>query len=507
MKRGWAAGGLLLLGVLAMWWGLAAARVPAPPDPSGQPSAVVLHLAAAYRRARMWPRSAEALGALGMAYHADLLPDRAAQAYERAALLDPRDWRWPYYLALVETDHGNTEAAVGRLHDVVSLQPDLALAWWRLGEAEFKRGRFDAAIAAADHALASRAGWAPAWPGGRPARPETIQVSAYASLSRARSALALDDFHTAARVLEALVAANPRFSAARRLLADAADRLGHSDEAEHQRRLASRSRAATAPIDPMIDALAEASRSSTFLLKEAGITDLRVDGGWREHLVRLALDADPSSPEVVYELATVLHQRGRHGEALVQFQRYRGLVPGDDQVLTQIGRCLGDVGRFNEGETWLRRALEWSDDAVTLYDLGFVLEGQGRAAEAMVAYRRALARDPNHAPAHTNLAAMLAQQGRTREALAHFVEAARVTPDDPDAHNNLGSVLAQIGQRDRAHAELLATIALEPKHADAHANLGVLLLRDGRADEARRHFEAALEANPNQRVARVALGR
>jgi len=257
----------------------------------------------------------------------------------------------------------------------------------------------------------------------------------------------------------------------------------------------------------MIDALAEESRSSSFLLKEAGVTDLRVDGVWREHLVRRALDAEPSSPEAVYELATLLHQLGRHGEALVQFQRYRELVPGDDQVFTQIGRCFSDVAKFTEAETWLRRALEWSDDAVTLYDLGFVLEGQGRAAEAMDAYRRALARDPNHAPAHTNLAAMLAHQGRVAEALAHFVEAVRVTPEDPDAHNNLGSVLVQIGQLDRARAELLAAIALEPKHADAHANLGVLLLRDGRAEEARRHFEAALEANPEQTVARAALGR
>ena len=504
MKKAVAGGVIVLITGLASWWLVAAARVPALPALAGQPLPVVEHLTAAYEHARAHPTDAEALGSLGMAYHADLFPDRAVEAYRLAERFDPSDWRWPYYMSLIAADRGHARDAADRLRRVVALQPDLALAWWRLGDAEFKDGRYDAAVAAYDRARVVKATPSPAR-GGGPSRRETLPVSVYASLHRARVALVRGELPAAAELLETLVAAYPRFGPARRLLGDADEQLGRSDEAERQRRLAARSRTAAAPADPMVDALAEESRSSTFLLKEAGVTDLRADGVWREHLVRRALETNADSPEVVYELATLLHQRGRHDEALVLFQRYRDLVPDDDQVLTQIGRCLGDVGRWAEAERSLRRALESSDEAVTFYDLGFVLEGQGRRVEAAAAYRRALALDPGHASAHTNLAAMLAHDGHAAEALTHFAEAARVAPDDPDVHNNLGGVLAQMGQLNRARAEWLAAIDLEPSHADAHANLGVLLQREGRTAEARKEFEAALRANPQQAVARKAL--
>jgi tetratricopeptide (TPR) repeat protein len=57
------------------------------------------------------------------------------------------------------------------------------------------------------------------------------------------------------------------------------------------------------------------------------------------------------------------------------------------------------------------------------FNLGVAIEDQGRAAEAIAAYREAVAREPDLADAHYNLAGLLGKAGdvrSTREALRHL---------------------------------------------------------------------------------------
>ena len=90
------------------------------PDVAGQPAAVVQHLVDADRLARRSPTSAGAVGALGIAYHADLFYAPAAQAYRVAVDLDPDEWRWAYYLALVHLERGEAVQAADRLRAIVT---------------------------------------------------------------------------------------------------------------------------------------------------------------------------------------------------------------------------------------------------------------------------------------------------------------------------------------------------------------------------------------------------
>ena len=101
----------------------AAAMLPPLPDLAGQPPAVVEHLRNADAQARRDPASADAVGALGMAYHADLFYDAAADAYRAAAGLSPGDWRWSYSLVLVHLERGEAAEAAARLREIVAVQP------------------------------------------------------------------------------------------------------------------------------------------------------------------------------------------------------------------------------------------------------------------------------------------------------------------------------------------------------------------------------------------------
>jgi tetratricopeptide (TPR) repeat protein len=480
----------------------AAARLPSLPDVTGQPPAVVEHLRRADLLARRRPTSADVVGALGMAYHADLFYAPAAAAYRVAVDLAPDDSRWAYYLALLHLERGEGEPAAARLRSIVAARPDVALAWLRLGDAEFKRARYQeadrayarAVLAPADGAIAADA---PA------ARRGRVPIAAYAALGRARVALQQGQVDLARQALEPVGAEASQFGAAHRLLADIYHRLGREHDASVQLARAAALPAYNVPPDGMVDALARESRSRVLLLKQASAADLVRDGPWREYLIRRALEFDGRNPDVVYEMGALLQQLKRPEEALAYFNRHLDMVSDDLQTLVQIGKCYVDLGRFADAEAVLRRAVSGADDAVGFYNLGYVLEQRGGAAEAEHLYERALELNPGLAGAHTNLGAALARQGRFAEAFSHFTEAVRLEPGNPAAYNNLGGLFLQQRQFAVASRHFRSALELNPQHADAHANLGAALAQQGLFDEAIREFDETLRIDPSHAAARA----
>jgi tetratricopeptide (TPR) repeat protein len=501
---------MVLLGsVTAIWIGVyvraravAVARLPPMADVAGHPPSVVDHLHQADLRARSNPTSADVVGALGTAYHADLFYAPAAEAYRLAGELDRRDWRWPYYLVLIQLERGEAEQAVDGLTAIVATQPDFALAWLRLGDADFKRAHYKEADEAYVHAAVARPAASDAVSGSS-GRRATIAIASYAALGRARVALQQGQVDSARRTLEDVVARDATFGPAHRLLGDAYRRLDRGDDAARHLARAAALPAYDAPADPMVDALARESRSSVFLLKQAGAAALVRDGQWREYLVRRALEFNERNPDVVYEMGAVLQQLKRPGEALTFFKHHLDMVSDDQQTLIQIGKCYSDLGRFKEGEAVLRRAVALSDDAVGFYNLGYVLEQLGRPAEAERQYERALELNPGLASAHNNLGTALARRGRFAEAIAHLSEVVRLEPGSADAHNNLGAVFLQQRQVDAASQHFRLALDLNPAHADAHANLGAALAHQNHIDEAIRHLDEALRIDSNHSAARA----
>jgi HemY protein len=376
----------------------------------------------------------------------------------------PQEWRWQYFRALIRADRGGGDELVELLRGIVARAPEFSPAWLRLGDAEFKAGRYDRASEAWD-----RAARLPEPPRSGASPPHVVEtpVVAYAVTGLARIALARGDARRAADLLEDVANGAPSFSSSFRLLADAYTALGRERDAEQARDHARRLSPFAPYADPLVDELVRESRNGTFLLRAASEADLSVNAPWSEHLARRAMEFDPDNPEVVSKLARVLRTLGRSEEALPHFQRYHELVPGDYEGLAQVGSCLSDLGRYEEAEPILRRALEGLDDALTRYNLGLLLARTGRLDEARAEYERALDRDPNHANARINLATVLARRGEIDRSVK---ELSRVLAQDPQnalAHANLGVVLAQQGQTDRAVRALEEALRIDPTLAPA----------------------------------------
>ncbi|HWN81069.1 MAG TPA: tetratricopeptide repeat protein, partial [Candidatus Udaeobacter sp.] len=115
--------------------------------------------------------------------------------------------------------------------------------------------------------------------------------------------------------------------------------------------------------------------------------------------------------------------------------------------------------------------------------LGFMLQSQGRTAEAEEAYRRALDRDSTYADVHVELGQVLLQEGRPAEALTHFEVAHRQLPEVAQTRYLLGLGYEAVGRMIEAEAAYRSALQVEP-HGEAALRLGILLLDSGRVADA-----------------------
>jgi len=127
-----------------------------------------------------------------------------------------------------------------------------------------------------------------------------------------------------------------------------------------------------------------------------------------------------------------------------------------------------------------------------LHTLGILSERQGRAEDALAAYRRALEHSPGHAAA-VNLSALLHRSGRLAEALNVARRAREHDTANRDLRNNLAVVLTALRQLDEAAPLLDGLVAEAPDDAQFRRNLGLVHAAAGRTPQAIEQFERALQ--------------
>ena len=123
----------------------------------------------------------------------------------------------------------------------------------------------------------------------------------------------------------------------------------------------------------------------------------------------------------------------------------------------------------------------------------------GRIAEAIAAYRAALALRPALPNAWYNLARLQRQAGHSEAALDSYARALAYGISEPEeVHLNRGVVFADdLARSDSAEAELNRALALNPGYVPALLNLGNLYDDRGDRQKARLAYERALALEPD----------
>ena len=186
----------------------------------------------------------------------------------------------------------------------------------------------------------------------------------------------------------------------------------------------------------------------------------------------------------------------------------RTALPAAGMMLLTLGGLTWRQGGVykNDEQVWIDTIAKNPACWMAHSNLGLILEGQGRMAEAAAHCQEALRLQPDSASAHNSWGSALAKQGKAAEAVAQYREALRLQPDYAEAHFNLGTVLDREGRLGEAVAQYREALRLKPDAADVHNNLGVALAKQGELQAAQHEWQEALSINSGYEPARRNLG-
>jgi len=118
---------------------------------------------------------------------------------------------------------------------------------------------------------------------------------------------------------------------------------------------------------------------------------------------------------------------------------------------------------------------------------------------ALKNYQRALAINPEFAPAHERIGTIHQQQGNAMEAIASFSQAVHFDPTSLGAQLGLGNVYQQMGWAELAITHFQKALEFHPDRflAEYHCKLGDSLNERGKITEALASYERAIATNPD----------
>ncbi|MBI3650932.1 MAG: tetratricopeptide repeat protein [Acidobacteria bacterium] len=212
-----------------------------------------------------------------------------------------------------------------------------------------------------------------------------------------------------------------------------------------------------------------------------------------------ALKLNPQCAAAHYGLGQITLSTRRFAQAAKYFEQALALAPEATRLHYALAMAYRGLGNLEQAQWHLQQqgvvGVRVVDPLVD--GLAELLRGERihllrgrlafaaqRFAEAIAAFRKAIAANPESVTARVNLGAALAQSGETQEAVEQFQQALKISPENPAAHFNLGVLLSQQQQHQQAIAHLRALLEQTPQDAQAYYLLAEELLKIKLPDEA-----------------------
>ena len=356
-------------------------------------------------------------GQVGKLLLAAELYDQAEPHLLNAAVLEPGELAWPYFLAHAYRLSFKPDKAIARFEEVLRLKPDHvpSLVW--LGTMHIDNGRADLA----EPLLTTAVSLDPR--------------SAAALFELGKAALAAGDSARAVTQLEAALAADPGADGVHYALAMAYRARGDEQRAAAHVRLWKDER--LYPADPLMAEI-------TDLLKTAVVYEIRGtqamdDRKWTEAaaLFREGLKVAPRDATLHQNLGTALYLAGDPRAAEAEFEEAIRLLPGY---------------------------------AKALFSLGVLMEERGRDADAIDRFSKAVASDPTMVNARASLADALRRSGKLDAAINEYSEIIKIDPAASDARFGRAMALVRLRRFAEARSVLEDAVRVHPEQPGlAHA--------------------------------------
>ena len=164
-----------------------------------------------------------------------------------------------------------------------------------------------------------------------------------------------------------------------------------------------------------------------------------------------AAEQAPWEPNPHLQLVRVYNKLGRAADAQKEQQLFERFFPLHKKV-----------------KNLQQRLAAMPQDASTHSELGTTYGRQGRLAEALASFQRAVELDPQHGLAHLGMGTVLFRMGQPDRAILSYKQACRVQPDLVEAYQDLGYAYAARGRSREAIATWEQLLLQVPDHPNAH---------------------------------------
>ena len=200
----------------------------------------------------------------------------------------------------------------------------------------------------------------------------------------------------------------------------------------------------------------------------AARTAIRDMAWWSdERLFENSARVAPESAKNQYNLGYIRAEHARDAEGLAAYSRATRIYPRYWDAWAGTGKCELELGRYDDG----RRSYEKSLEVLPSYEngffgLGLVYEAQARDPEALAAYRRGLARNPESLPLAFRAATVASRLGLPA-AGRYWKRALTAHPESLPTRYGYARWLRERGDAGAFRVELWRILSIAPRDAGA----------------------------------------
>lgn len=250
------------------------------------------------------------------------------------------------------------------------------------------------------------------------------------------------------------------------------------------------------------DALLLAAKAFVHLEKHAD-----ADSALRGYLVQHA-----ESAEALYLLGYVLNRENRPANSLEIYTKAaaRQSPTGDDLKIVGLNYVLLDD--YASAIHWLEKAVELDPkNHEAWYFLGRAYYTRGLLPEAKSAFQKVLQLNPNDAKAENSLGLIFESEARPAEAIEAYKQAIAWQQLNPrlseQPYLNLGGVLLDEERNEEARSVLEEAVKIAGTNSLCRMKLGIAYLRLSDLESARNELEEAARLDPENAAVHFQLGK
>lgn len=376
-----------------------------------------------------------------MVLEAHTLYQPAALAYQRAVRLDPKDFRWRYYLALCLEKNGQLDDALASVSEGLRIRPDYAPAVIEEANLLLKLGRFPESAAVLEPFLAQN------------------PRSALALYTLGRVKFAQQDYAAADDLYRRATDIWPSFGSAWFGLGETSKRLGRSAETQKDYQLAESHKDQYPPAgDELYSQMMKlATGIENRLMNARKLLDHR-EFDQASQIYKEVLQQYPDNLDCLVNLLYISQfpKQATQEEMEDLYRRARAVSPKLPEVYLYHGTALAAEGKFDAAVAEIDKAIQLKPNNAEAHAwLADVRERQHRRDDAIDQYFIAIQQQPDFRIARLELAKDLLYAGRSREAIPILLPTLQVQDQNtPIAMMFLVQAYVNLGDRATARKYL-----------------------------------------------------